>query len=103
MVHQFNDKMQSIASLCAKYEVRRLDLFGSGATDRFEERRSDIDLFVEFAPNTDLGPWLSRYFELKEELERVFGRPVDLVMAGAPRNPRFLRELDRTRRVLYER
>jgi hypothetical protein len=34
-------------------------------------------------------------------LEELFGRPVDLVMTGAPRNPYFLREVNRTRRPLY--
>jgi hypothetical protein len=36
-----------------------------------------------------------------ENLERLFGRPVDLVMARAIRNPYFLESVNRTRTVLY--
>jgi len=81
--------------------VTRLEVFGSAADASFDEERSDVDFLVEFEPDADLGPWLSRYFELQRELENVVGRPVDLVMAGAPKNPYFIREVNRTRKTLY--
>lgn len=81
--------------------MTRLEVFGSAADASFDEERSDVDFLVEFEPDADLGPWLSRYFELQRELENVVGRPVDLVMAGAPKNPYFIREVNRTRKTLY--
>jgi predicted nucleotidyltransferase len=90
-----------LADLCRRYGVRRLELFGSAATPAFEPNRSDVDFLVEFLPEQDLGPWLSHYFAFRTELARLFGRPVDLVMAGAARNPHFRRELERTRTLLY--
>ena len=39
-----------IADLCRRFNVRRLDLFGSGLTGRFDPGHSDLDLLVEFAP-----------------------------------------------------
>lgn len=101
MISRLEQYDQVIAELCRRYNVARLEVFGSATTDQFREDSSDIDFLVEFLPATDLGPWMARFFELREELERLFGRPVDLVMAGAPRNPYFLREINRTRQLLY--
>jgi hypothetical protein len=92
---------KEIQDLCRTYGVRRLELFGSAATDLFDPARSDLDFLVEFLPGQNLGPWLRHYFEFQAALVRLFGRPVDLVLATAVRNRYFQRELDRTRTVLY--
>jgi uncharacterized protein len=103
MIAILDEKRQAIASLCRQYRVRRLEVFGSAAEGGFDSDRSDIDFLVAFQPGEDLGPWMSRYFELQEALEALLERPVDLVMASAPalRNPYFAREANRTRRLLY--
>ena len=90
---------QAIAALCGKYAVRRLVLFGSAGTDHFDEVTSDIDFLVEF----DDAP-LSRfdaYFGLKEDLETLFGRPVDLVSTAVLDNPYFAESVASTSRELY--
>lgn len=57
--------------------VRRIGLFGSAARgDATEE--SDLDFLVDLEPKTFDG-----YMELKELLERWFGRRVDLVLSDA--------------------
>jgi predicted nucleotidyltransferase len=91
----------TIRALCREYGVVRLDIFGSATREDFDSQRSDIDLLVEFAPGTDLGPWMARFFELQERLEAVLGRKVDLVMAAGLRNPYLLRAIEQDRRVLY--
>ncbi len=78
---------EAIAGACRAYGVQRLRLFGSATSDRFDLGRSDVDILVEFAPGTP-DPF-DAYFSLKEDLERLLGRGVDLVMAGAVRNPHF--------------
>ena len=90
-----------VQDLCRRYGVRRLELFGSAATDAFDPNRSDLDFLVEFLPEQQLGPWLRHYFEFQSELERLFERPVDLVLSAAVRSRYFQSELDRTRTVLY--
>mgnify|MGYP001600995542 CR=1 FL=1 len=105
----YNDRMTplietnraALQDLCRRYGVRRLELFGSAATDAFDPARSDLDFMVEFLPGQGLGPWLRHYFEFQAELVRLFGRPVDLVLAAAVRNRYFQREVERTRTVLY--
>jgi predicted nucleotidyltransferase len=57
--------------------VRRLGLFGSAARGEATDE-SDLDFLVEFYRKTFDG-----YMEVKELLERLFQRPVDLVIANA--------------------
>lgn len=87
--------------LAAVHTWRAIVNFGDAATGGFNSACSDRDFLVTFAPRTDLGPWLSRFFELRERLAALLGRPVDLVMAGAPANPYFVRSVNASRRVLY--
>ena len=64
-----------LAQLCEKYGIAELSVFGSVA--RGEDRPdSDIDLLYVRVPGNDLG---MSYFALQEDLEELFGRPVDLV------------------------
>ena len=94
--------MQDLRAACLRHGVARLELFGSAADpSAFDPNRSDIDFIVSFPPNYDLGPWLARYFELRDDLAQVLGRPVDLVMGTAIRDPLFAREAARTRRLIY--
>lgn len=77
----------AIARACERFGVERLRVFGSAVTDRFNPETSDIDFLVDFLP--ERGNQFHDYFDLKFELERIVGRDVDLVDAGAVRNPFF--------------
>ncbi|MDR7302615.1 nucleotidyltransferase family protein [Haloactinomyces albus] len=93
-------KRQEIEELCATLSVRRLDLFGSAVDDSFDAVASDVDVPVEF----DAGPgfdYFGTYFALKEGLERILGRPVDVVSASSLRNPYFRQRVLETREELY--
>lgn len=102
MIPVLDDKREAIVDLCRRYRVKRLDVFGSAAESPDLSEARDVDFIVEFLPGTPLGPWLSKYFELKGQLEDRLGHSVDLVMADAMRNPHFIHEANRTRRNLYE-
>ena len=97
-IEQHQDQL---IALCREFGIARLEVFGSAATDAFDPKRSDIDFIVEYPPDYDFGPWLHRYFALRDRLADLFGRPVDLVMAGAMRKPRFIESANESRRVLY--
>ena len=94
------DKRDDVAGLCRRYCVRRLEVFGSAARDDFDPDRSDVDLLVEFERHGPM-PALQAYMGLKEELEALFGRRVDLVEAGALRNPYVKADIERSRELLY--
>jgi uncharacterized protein len=75
------DKIKpDVIRLCQRLKVTRLDLFGSAATEVFRPE-SDVDVLVEFDQN--LGDMFNRYFELKEGLEKITGRSVDVIMEDA--------------------
>lgn len=89
-----------LETLCRRFGVRRLEVFGSAATGSVREESSDLDFLVEF--ESPAGPgYANRYFGLLESLEALFGCPVDLVVASAIRNPYFRESVDRTRTTLY--
>ena len=90
-----------ITALCRRFGVRRLAVFGSAARERdFDPARSDVDLLVEFEPISP-GAYVDVYFGLKEGLEQVFGRPVDLVADAAIRNPYFRQGIEQSKALLY--
>jgi hypothetical protein len=72
-------KRSEIAALCRRFQVRRLEVFGSAARGNdFDPDRSDADFLVEFEPESGLPP-LEQYVGLAAALEALLGRPVDLV------------------------
>jgi uncharacterized protein len=91
-----------IQQVCRQFGVQQLDVFGSAVGEAFDPARSDIDFVVDFGSG-EQPDLFSRYFGLKEALERLLGRSVDLVMAGAMRNPHFIDSVNRTRRPVYAR
>ena len=89
-----------VAELCRRFHVRRLDLFGSATGRDFDPSRSDVDLLVEFEPGDTLKA-LDQYFGLKEALEALLDRPVDLVVESAVKNPYIRRSIEESRETLY--
>jgi predicted nucleotidyltransferase len=77
----------AFAELCRQYRVERLYVFGSAVSDRFDTRRSDLDLLVRICDHAPTGEYAARYLGLAEALEQFFGRPVDLVTEESIRNP----------------
>lgn len=92
---------EAIRELAREYGVARLEVFGSACTPDFDPERSDIDFIIEYPPDYEFGPWLTRYFELRDRLQALLGRSVDLVMVGAMRKPSFIRSANETRHLLY--
>lgn len=89
-----------IAELCRRFQVQRLDVFGSAArgTD-FDPARSDIDLLVRYLPERQ--PDFGAYLELRDALSARLGRPVDLIMDSAVENPFVRAGIERSRQPLY--
>lgn len=86
-----------INELCKALRVEKLELFGSATRDDFSSN-SDVDILVTFEGKEQL---FARYFDLKEGLEKLFGRQVDVVMPEAITNPIFREHVDQERTVVY--
>ena len=73
------DALKAIKSLCQRYQVQELSIFGSALREDFRTD-SDVDLLVEFEPEAQIGfVTLSR---MQRELSAILNRPVDLVPKG---------------------
>ena len=95
-------KRERVAELCRRFGVLRLDVFGSAVRDDFDPERSDIDLLVRLE---DVPPveYSRHYFDLKEALERLLGRRVDLVTEPSLANPFFKARVLHERQPIYAR
>lgn len=93
--------LQRISDLCRKHKVRTLSVFGSILTNRFNDS-SDVDLLVDF-DTTDHEKWdyVTNYFDFQESLEKLFGRKVDLVVEKGLRNKYFIKNINRTKQLIY--
>ena len=78
MLADIVEKRDALAALCRRYGVTRLEVFGSAARGAgFDPNRSDADFLVSFSP--PIRNDLAAFADLKEALEDLLGRPVDLV------------------------
>ena len=86
--------------LCRKYNVSEMFIFGSAIRSDFNPEKSDIDIMVSFRKMTPANH-ADSYFGLLEELERFFGRSVDLLEKKAVKNPYLKRNIDESGVMVY--
>jgi hypothetical protein len=94
------EKALELREICHRRRVQRLSLFGSATGRAFDPASSDLDFLVQFS---SLRPaqHAECYFGLQEDLERLFGRPVDLVEPGPIRNPYFREAVEQSQVLIY--
>lgn len=93
--------MQRIVCLCRKHKVKTLSAFGSILTDKFNDT-SDVDLLVDFEPiDHNKFDYVSNYFGLRDALEQLFNRKVDLIEEKGLRNKYFIANVTRTKQLIY--
>ncbi|MDR2231708.1 MAG: nucleotidyltransferase domain-containing protein [Tannerella sp.] len=98
MAHYRNDLERVLLKNSA---VKRLYLFGSVLTTRFDDQNSDIDVLVETSeiPPDEKGEQL---MILWDELENLFARKVDLLTENSLRNPILIKQIEQTRKLIYD-
>ena len=73
-----------ITAFCKRWQISEFSLFGSVLRDDFTPE-SDVDVLVNFYQPEKWSLW--DIMDMTEELEKMFGRKVDLVEKEAIRNP----------------
>ena len=66
----------AISEVCTRWKIDELFLFGSVLSNSFHAD-SDIDIMVKFSSDAQVG--LFEFVEIKQELEGIFNRKVDIM------------------------
>lgn len=90
-----------LAHLCRRFGVRQLSVFGSALSDNWKPETSDFDFVVDYGPPPPGIDLFAQQFVMQVELERLLGRPVDLVERVAIRKPAFRETVDRDSQEVY--
>lgn len=94
------NNIEALQVVCKGYHVEKLFAFGSVCREDFGEN-SDIDLLVHFDNRLALADYLDNFLMLKEKLEGLFQRKVDLINEKYIKNPYIINGIDKTRTFLY--
>lgn len=96
------EKYPALVALCTSCHVAQLYLFGSVITPRFNHASSDLDFLVslEKLPPLERGEDL---IKLWTGLEDIFTRKIDLVTEESLKNPYLRSEIDKTKKLIYDR
>ncbi len=95
------EKINFLKSLCKKYNVAYLYLFGSATSDRFNEN-SDLDFLVAF-DNVPIFDYADYFFDFMHELEDLYGRKIDLLTEQSLTNPYLIKSINRNKQLIYDR
>ena len=87
-----------IAEFCQRWHIIEFALFGSVLRDDFRPD-SDIDVLVTFSPDSSWS--LFDWVDMKDELEALFKRKVDIADKEGLKNPYRRHEILRTQQVVY--
>jgi hypothetical protein len=89
---------QPVDDFCRRWKVAELSLFGSVLREDFGPT-SDVDVLVEFEPDAPWSYW--DWGPMTEQLETIFGRPVDLVEKRSVVNPYRRHHILTSRRIIH--
>jgi uncharacterized protein len=97
-----SENLDTIVQIFEKYNVSRLYVFGSVVTERFSDKSSDVDLLVELEPM----PFIERgekLLQFWDEVETLFQRKVDLLTDQPIKNQYFKAQVEKTKKLIYDR
>ena len=100
MLATIANRTPEIAALCRRYGVQRLEVFGSATGLDFNPAMSDVDFLVEFQSHARAKAF-DNFFGLREGLEDLFGRRIDLMTAAQVRNPYLAAAIKTSGRTVY--
>ncbi len=102
MAEKFNLPMDRITEFCQINHIRRLSIFGSILRDDFNAD-SDIDFLVTFEESAI--PGLMGLSRMRQELQNIVGREVDLISQRGvenSRNPIRRKRILESAKLIYE-
>lgn len=102
MISIVENKLEAIRTLCKKYEIQSLYLFGSAAREDFKDN-SDVDFLLNYKKDKNgLGVKEFDYFDFLFSLENLIGKKVDLVVEDSIKNYIFRQSIEKDKLKIYE-
>jgi predicted nucleotidyltransferase len=96
IIDTYRDQLKS---LCERYDVKVMYVFGSATRKDFSDS-SDVDILISFN-DISFEKYTDNYFELHQNLEAFFQRKVDLLTERSLINPYFIESIEKTKQLLY--
>lgn len=97
-VGHFDIDLDTIKAIAEKHRLSELSIFGSALRDDF---RPDSDVDMLFQPIDPNAMDIATLVALREDLEGLFGRKVDLAQRSLVQNPFMRHAILTSRRKLY--
>ena len=94
------EKLDELKTLCKRYDVRTMHVFGSVCTTQFNDQ-SDIDFLISFE-NIPCDQYTDNFFELHYKLQNLFSRNIDLLTDKSLSNPYFIQSINKNKKLVYE-
>ena len=101
MIDLVANKKNELKEICENHKVAELYLFGSAATDEFNEHKSDLDFAVKFSSSIDPVDFAENYFSFLDQLTDLFGKRIDLLSYSRIRNPVIKEAVENSKVQLY--
>ncbi len=106
MVTLINSNIEKITDACNKHHVKALYLFGSAVRSEDFTEKSDVDFLVEYNYKDETND--NNVFErvenaesLKEKLEKIIARQVDLIQERNIRNKFLKYFINKEKKLIY--
>jgi predicted nucleotidyltransferase len=98
---QIERRIDEFHILCQKHKVKKLFLFGSALTGKFNIQTSDLDFLVEI-DSFDPIERGENLIALWANLEDFFQRKIDLLTHSSISNPYLRKSIDATKQLIYD-
>ena len=95
----YTSHLEELKEICEGHLVDKLYIFGSAVSGKLKEE-SDIDFLVRFK-EFDLANYFENFLDLKNSLEILFNRKVDLLEEQAMKNPVLIQSIDKSKKLVY--
>ncbi len=89
-----------IDNLFRSHKINKAYVFGSAATGNIN-KNSDVDFLVKFEHGIDPLEKGELWWNLHDTLREIFNREIDIVTEKSLKNPYFIKELNKTKKMIY--
>lgn len=93
--------MKQINECSKKLQVESLYVFGSYAKGLSNDE-SDVDILYSFNSNLSVSSYYEYAYLLKDELQKIFSKKVDLLESNSIVNPYLREEIENSKKLIYE-